>query len=63
MYLGMVLTLTGLGVCLGSLTPWVVIPVFVSLITVRFIRREEASLTEQFGEEFIDYKRHVRRWI
>ena len=40
-----------------------VIPLFVWLITVKFIRHEEASLAEQFGEAYTRYKRSVRRWI
>lgn len=28
-----------------------------------FIRREERQLAETFGDEWIEYKRHVRRWV
>ena len=63
MYLGMVSVLAGIGICLGTGSPFVVIPFFVWLISVRFIRVEEASLKEQFGEEFVSYMRRVRRWI
>jgi protein-S-isoprenylcysteine O-methyltransferase Ste14 len=28
-----------------------------------FIRREEQQLAQNFGEEWINYKRRVRRWI
>ncbi len=62
-YLGMVLILIGIGVCLGSVTPVVIIPVFARLITVKFILFEEASLETQFGRAFVDYKKKVRRWI
>jgi len=44
MYLGMVLILIGSALALGSLSPWVVVPVFVSQITRRFIVAEEAKL-------------------
>ncbi len=63
MYLALVLILVGIGVCLGSASPFVVIPLFVWLITVKFIRYEEASLAEQFGEAYTRYERNVRRWI
>jgi protein-S-isoprenylcysteine O-methyltransferase Ste14 len=63
MYLALTLILIGIGVCLGSASPFVVIPLFVWLITVKFIRYEEASLAEQFGEVYTRYQRNVRRWI
>ena len=63
MYLGMVMVLAGIGVCLGTLSPFAAIPLFVWLIRARFVRFEEASLEEQFGDEFLGYKRNVRRWI
>lgn len=28
-----------------------------------FIRREERQLEKSFGEDWIDYKKHVRRWL
>ena len=44
---------------------WILILVIPALAAVRFlnIRREEAELEEQFGEEYISYKGRVRRWI
>jgi protein-S-isoprenylcysteine O-methyltransferase Ste14 len=29
----------------------------------RFIRREERQLEQRFGEDWVRYKRSVRRWI
>jgi protein-S-isoprenylcysteine O-methyltransferase Ste14 len=63
MYLGLVVVLVGLGIGLASVTPLLVIPVFGWWLTVRFIRAEEASLVEQFGEAYLEYKRKVRRWL
>jgi protein-S-isoprenylcysteine O-methyltransferase Ste14 len=63
MYLAMVLILTGIAVVLGSLTPLVVVPLFVWLMTALFIRHEEASLEEQFGDDYTGYKQSVRRWF
>ena len=50
MYLGFVLILLGIAVLLGSLTPWLVIPIFVILIDRVFIQTEERMLAEQFGQ-------------
>lgn len=63
MYLGMVLFLTGIATAMGTLTPFLVIPLFAALINTRFILREERHLTEQFGQEYEDYRKRVRRWI
>ena len=63
MYLGMVLILAGLAIKLGSLSAWIPIPVFVVVIQQQFIRNEEIFLTGIYGDEFLEYKRRVRRWI
>ena len=63
MYLGMVLILLGLAILLGSLTPFSVLTVFVWWIDVQFIRHEEQMLATQFGQDWLEYKAQVRRWI
>ncbi len=63
MYLGMVLVLLGTGFLLGSLTPLLVIPVFVWLINSVFIKAEEDMLEELFGDQYLEYKKKVGRWI
>ena len=62
-YLGMVLTLLGAAVLFGTLSPFLIVPVFVVLIQSQFIRAEEAMLAEAFGSEYADYQKRVRRWI
>ena len=63
MYLGMVGGLVGVAVLLGSLAPVIVIPLFVALLDVRFIRAEEAMLERSFGATYRDYKTRVQRWL
>ena len=63
MYLGMVLVLLGVAIMSGSVTPYLVLPVFVLVITRRYIRMEEANLTRQFGDDYLAYTKRVRRWI
>ena len=63
MYLGLALALLGIAIVLGTASPFVVPPLFVWLITVRFIRKEEAILDAQFGESYRAYARRVRRWL
>jgi protein-S-isoprenylcysteine O-methyltransferase Ste14 len=63
MYLGFVLALIGIGILLGSLAPWVVVPVFAVLMDRMFIQVEERMLQARFGEDWLQYKATVRRWI
>jgi protein-S-isoprenylcysteine O-methyltransferase Ste14 len=63
MYLGYVFLLTGLAFLLGSLAPFLVIPLFMVLIEKIFIATEEKMLTEKFGQTYLDYQERVRRWI
>jgi len=63
MYLGMVILLIGVASYLGSLTPYVVIPVFFLIIQQCFVKHEEPFLENIFGQEYLDYKDKVRRWL
>ncbi len=63
MYLGMAMVLLGAALIAGSISSLLVVPAFMLLIQSRFIRGEEQMLREEFGEEFEDYCRRVRRWL
>jgi len=63
MYLGMLAILAGLGLLLGSLSPWIVPPVFAGLIQVRFVWAEEEKLARAFGTDWQAYASRVRRWL
>jgi protein-S-isoprenylcysteine O-methyltransferase Ste14 len=63
MYLGMAMILAGVGMLLGSVIPLMIVPVFVGLITLKFIKVEERMMADDFGQEWLDYKAKVRRWI
>ena len=63
MYLGFVLALFGVGVTLGSVAPFLIIPLFAFGIQVKFIKSEEAKLATTFGRDWFDYTRKTRRWI
>ena len=63
MYLGMVVTLLGAGIMLGTTIPFIVVPLFAALIQARFILMEEGMLEAAFGQAYRDYKAKVRRWI
>ncbi len=59
----MVVALAGLGVLLGSLTPFLVIPAFAMVIDRRVIRVEEAMLQREFGKDYELFVSRVRRWL
>lgn len=63
MYLGMTLILIGLALFMGSLAPFFVAPVFAVLMEQIFIKTEERMLEEKFGENWLNYRSKVRRWI
>jgi protein-S-isoprenylcysteine O-methyltransferase Ste14 len=63
MYLGLVITLIGVWVVLGTLSPLLPLIGFVLIIELQFIRGEEQFLDEIFGEQYRSYKLRVRRWL
>jgi len=62
-YLAMIAGLLGIGVVLGSATPFAMVPVFAAIIRLRFIPMEEEMLEDTFGNIYRDYKSRVRRWL
>lgn len=63
MYLGIVLVLVGVAGLLGTLSPFVSPLVIGPVLSVRFIRREEASLRSTFGDAYDEYRDEVPRWL
>jgi protein-S-isoprenylcysteine O-methyltransferase Ste14 len=63
MYLGMTMILLGTSITLGSVIPFIITVVFHFVISLSFILPEEQSLEETFGQDFIEYKKRVRRWL
>jgi protein-S-isoprenylcysteine O-methyltransferase Ste14 len=63
MYLGFVLILAGVGIRLGSLTPFVATALFATLMDSNFIVPEEHMLAERFGDQWRTYTATTRKWI
>jgi len=63
MYLGMLLILAGTAILLKSVFLLFPSLLFVLVMEGFYIRKEEFYLTEQFGKDFLKYKRKVRRWL
>ncbi|NOY43687.1 MAG: isoprenylcysteine carboxylmethyltransferase family protein [Planctomycetes bacterium] len=62
-YLSMAVLLIGVAIATGSASPWLVPPLFMWIITTRFIQHEEAMLTATFGDAYRAYCNRVRRWV
>jgi len=63
MYVGLLIILKGYAVWLGSITPFLLVPLFYLLITYMQIKPEEKILEEKFGQKYLDYKKQVNRWL
>ena len=63
MYLGMVVLLIAWCCKLGDLLGLLIIPFFMWYMTVFQIKPEEEAMQKLFGDEFLNYKNKVRRWL
>ncbi len=63
MYLGMFLMLFGVAFLLGSLGALLPLLLFVLVIRYNFVLGEERFLEAAFGQQYLDYKSEVRRWL
>lgn len=62
-YLADVILLIGWGLIWGAALPFLVVFIFIWIITARFITPEERQLAAAFGEAFETYRSTVGRWI
>ncbi len=62
-YLGFVIVLIGVNITLGSLTPFVFVLIFIFVTNYWYIPFEEKNMQIQFGKDYENYKKKVRRWI
>ena len=59
----MAMLYAGIAVLRNSLLTILLLPVVLIVIQREVIRREERYLERTFGEEYLPYKRRVRRWV
>ena len=62
-YLALAMMYAGIAVLRNSLWAILVLPVVLIVIQREVIGREERYLERTFGEEYLSYKAHVRRWV
>lgn len=63
MYLGMLVMLLGWWIWLGSLTPILLLPVFIYVLVKMQVEPEEEALEAHFGDRYREYKNSVPRWL
>ena len=62
-YVGMALVYIGIALCSQALWVLLPLPVVLAIIDRGVIAREERYLERKFGQEYLDYKQNVRRWV
>jgi protein-S-isoprenylcysteine O-methyltransferase Ste14 len=62
-YLALAMVYAGIAVVRNSLWAILLLPLVVSVVQREVIGREERYLERAFGEEYLDYKSRVRRWV
>ena len=63
MYVGVVVSLVGLALWVGTWPLYLAVPVTVLILNYVHIPREERLLREVFGEQYRAYSTEVRRWL
>lgn len=63
MYVGLLFLLIGYACLLRSLSPFVMLPVFLIIMNRQQIIPEEKILEQKFGQQYNDYKNKVNRWL
>ena len=62
-YLSMTMIYAGIASLANALWAVLLLPIALVVIQRGVIEREERYLEGKFGEEYLSYKAHVRRWI
>jgi protein-S-isoprenylcysteine O-methyltransferase Ste14 len=62
-YLSLTMLYAGIAVLRNALWAILLFPLVLYVIQREVIGREERYLERTFGEEYLDYKRRVRRWV
>jgi protein-S-isoprenylcysteine O-methyltransferase Ste14 len=62
-YLSLAMIYSGIAILRNALWAILLLPLLVLLTQRELIAREERYLERTFGEEYLAYKRRVRRWV
>src|ERR687893_1312891 len=62
-YLSLTMLYAGIAILRNALWAILLLPLVLYVIQRELIEREERNLERTFGEEYLAYKRRVRRWV
>ena len=62
-YLSLTMLYTGIAILRNALWAVLLVPLVLYVMKREVIEREERYLQRTFGEEYLGYKRRVRRWV
>lgn len=63
LYVALIAVFAGIGLVANSWWILSLTPVLVACLHLAVVKREESYLTAKFGEEYLGYRRSVRRWL
>ncbi len=63
LYMSQLVGFSGIAVYFNSLWVLILLPVLYILLYLGVVLREERYLEGKFGDDYMDYKKNVRRWI
>jgi len=63
MYIGLSLLYLGIACVIGNWWNIILFPLLLLIVQEYIIRREEKYLLRRFGQQYLDYKDRVRRWL
>ena len=62
-YLGGIVLMIGVSIFLGSLITFIFPPIVIIILHFYYIPIEEKKMEDLFGNDYLKYKKDVRRWI
>ena len=62
-YVALTLLYAGIGLLFNSFWTMLLLPFVLVIMNLGVIEREERYLEGKFGEQYLSYKRRVRRWL
>jgi len=63
MYMGMMILMFGFSIFSTNVIALFLPFIFMTIVRLIFIIKEEQLMFETFGEDYLEYKKNVRRWI
>jgi protein-S-isoprenylcysteine O-methyltransferase Ste14 len=63
MYVGLLFVYLGITCFIGNWWNIILLPLLIFIMQAYVIKSEEKYLERAFGDEFIEYKKRVRRWL